>query len=85
MWKPWPLRTESPFMANITTWMYMPWDGRYTFDLTANDEASLVISRSNGARVPLRGVTARRVRHAATQAVLLRQAYNLDEGSAGCL
>lgn len=52
----------------------------HRFDLTANDEASLVVSRSNGARVPLRGVTARRTRHGTTQALILRQVYDLDEG-----
>lgn len=36
MWQPWPpqvLRNPQtqPFMANITTWIYMPWDGRYTY------------------------------------------------------
>lgn len=50
------------------------------FDLTANDEASLAVSRGTGARVPLRGVTARRTRHGDTTALLLQQTYNLDEG-----
>lgn len=34
MWRRWPAQVlqapSSPFMANITTWIYLPWDGRYT-------------------------------------------------------
>ncbi len=96
-------------MANMTTWIYLPWDGRYlyvvmppsspwcfilhnihlvllfqhlkhSFDLIANDEASLIVNKASGGRAPLRSASAWRTLYGDTQTLVVRQTYDLVEG-----